>query len=300
MWPTYDNRHLLLWELNLIHTSRADSIARQETLSRAQYEEIYRRFVLFDLAEDMDLGFFLAYYRNFAVPSLARSLEATGEIRSRPQKRSYDTAIVIYEIIAGGLDSERGQAMVSLLRRVHRGVPGSNADFVYVLMTMLVVPIRWVDQHAWRPSLDIEKQAAVDFFAELGVRMGLRDIPSDFAHAEDFLDTYEREHVAASPSGLSLMRSTLGVLRGRLPLPFRPLTEHLLTAMLADERLAAALGLPRPSPVLVKALDGLLRFRASVASRRPLRTTARFKPGLSGSSQYPSGYALEDLGPRNR
>lgn len=287
-------------EFKLIHSSRANSIARQESLGRGQYEDIYRRFVLFDLAEDMDLGFFLAYYRNFSVPSLAKALEATGEIRSRPQKRSYDTAIVIYEIIAGGLDSERGQAMVALLRNVHRGIPGSNTDFVYVLMTMLVVPIRWVDRHAWRPSLDVEKQAAVDFFAELGARMGLRDIPQDFAHAEEFLDDYEREHVDPSPAGLSLMRSTLGVLRGRLSLPLRPLTEHLLAAMLADKRQSAALGIPQPNPVVGKVLTGLLKFRAAVASRRPLRTTARFRPGFSGSSQYPSGYALEDLGPIKR
>ena len=185
-----------------------------------------------------------------------------------------------------GVNTERfNQEWVTLLTR---------------LMTMLVVPIRWVDQHAWRPSLDIEKQAAVDFFAELGSLMGLRDIPRDFSQAADFLDNYEREHVTASPAGLSLMSSTLGVLRGRLPLPFRPLTEHVLTAMLADERLAAALGLPRPNPALVKTLDGLLRIRAAVASRRPLRTTARFKPGISGSSQYPSGYALKDLGPRDQ
>ena len=280
-----------------MHASRVESIARQKTLGRGQYEDIYRQFVLFDLAEDMDMGFFLASDRNFSVPSLAKALEATGEIRARPQKRSYDTAIVIYEIIAGGLDSERGAAMVALLRNVHKGVPGSNADFVYVLMTMLVVPIRWVDRHAWRQSLDAEKQAAVDFFAELGTRMGLQDIPNDFAGAEDFLDSYEQEYVAASPAGLSLMSSTLGVLRGRLPAPVRPATELILSAMLEDERQSAALGLPKPNPFVAKTLAGLLKIKAAVSSRRPLRTTARFRPGLSGSSQYPSGYTLQDLGP---
>lgn len=280
-----------------MHKSRVESLKRQGTLSRSQYEEIYRRFVLFDLAEDMDLGFFLAYYRNFSIPSLAGTLAATGEIRSRPQKRSYDTAIVIYEIIAGGLDSERGAAMVALLRNVHRGVPGSNEDFVYVLMTMLVVPVRWADRHAWRASLETEKQAAVDFFSDLGERMGLRNIPSDFAGAAAFLDDYERQNVAASPAGLGLMDSTLGVLRGRLPKPLRPATETLLSAMLDDPRQSAALGLPRPNPVVKTVLSGLLRLKSTVTAVRPLRQTPRFRPGLSGSSQYPSGYVLEDLGP---
>lgn len=283
-----------------MHMSRADSIARQRVLGRDQYEEIYRRFVFFDLAEDMDLGFFLAYYRNFAVPSLAKSLAATGEISSRPQKRSYDTAIVIYEIIAGGFESERGRRMVELLRNVHKNVPGSNEDFVYVLMTLLVVPIRWVDQHAWRPALDTEKQAGADFFAELGARMGLIDVPQDFARAAEFLDDYELRNVTASAAGLSMMRSTVGVLRQRLPAPLRPVTESLLAAMLADERLVSALGLPSSPRILTLILNLGLRLRARITSRRRLRTTARFSPGASGSTQYPNGYSLDDLGPRPR
>jgi hypothetical protein len=79
--------------------------------------------------------------------------------------------------------------------------------------------------------------------------------------------------------------------------PVRPATELILSAMLEDERQSAALGLPQPKPFIAKMLAGLLKFRAAVSSRRPLRTTPRFRPGLSGSSQYPSGYALEDLGP---
>jgi hypothetical protein len=289
-----------LGEFELIHPTRASSLDRQRAASREHYEETYRRFVLFDLAADMDFGFFLAYYRNFGVPSLAKALEATGEIMSRPQKRSYDTAIVIYEIISGGFESDRGQAMISLLRNVHKNVPGSNEDFVYVLMTLLVVPIRWVDQRGWRPALDVERQAAVDFFFELGTRMGLRDIPQDFVRAESFLDEYEGNHVEESQAGLSLMQATLEVLRQRLPLPLRPLTKHLLAAMLADERLSFALGLPRTSKLAATSLDFIMKLRAWVSSKRPLRTAPRFKPGLSGSSQYPDGYSLGDLGPLKR
>lgn len=50
--------------------------------------------VLYDLAADIELGFFLVYYRNFAIPSIAATPQLNDEIIEHPMKRSYDTAIV--------------------------------------------------------------------------------------------------------------------------------------------------------------------------------------------------------------
>ncbi|XTR52641.1 hypothetical protein ACOM2C_04555 [Pseudarthrobacter sp. So.54] len=80
---------------------------------------IYRTMVLYDFQKEIHAGFFVSYYRNFAIPSIARTLASRGELKARPLKRSYDTGIVIHEIITNGFDSERGQAMTELLRRVH-------------------------------------------------------------------------------------------------------------------------------------------------------------------------------------
>ncbi|TFD70433.1 hypothetical protein [Cryobacterium sp. Hb1] len=43
-----------------------------------------------------------------------------------------------------------GRTMVSLLRRVHAGVPGTDDDFLYVLISLLIAPLRWLDSHGWR------------------------------------------------------------------------------------------------------------------------------------------------------
>jgi len=110
----------------------------------------YRRAVMFDLAEEFEVGFFLSYYRNFSIPHIAQALALTGEVHARPSKRSMDTAIVMYELIEDGFDGARGQAMVDLLNRVHKGVKGTNEDFLYVLTTLLVVPIRFCDAHGRR------------------------------------------------------------------------------------------------------------------------------------------------------
>ncbi|GAA5194028.1 hypothetical protein GCM10023346_20510 [Arthrobacter gyeryongensis] len=282
-----------------INATLAASLDRQETPSPSDWETTFRQMMLFDLAADMELGFFLSYYRNFAIPSIAKTLHTNAEIQQRAMKRSYDTAIVIYELIACGLDSDRGRPMVELLNRVHRNVPGSKDDFLYVLLTLLVVPIRWIQQHAWRQPTKAELVAASRFFTELGTRMNITCVPATYEEAEAFFDNYETTHVAASPEGRHLMDATVQVFQDRLPAPLRPVAKQMISTMLDDDRLTHALGLPRAGRISRTALTTGLKLRNAITRRRPLKTKPHFTPGDAGSSLYPDGYSLNQIGPVN-
>ncbi|XAS62761.1 oxygenase MpaB family protein [Micrococcaceae bacterium Sec5.8] len=257
---------------------------------------IYRTMVLYDFQKEIHAGFFVSYYRNFAIPSIARTLASRGELKARPLKRSYDTGIVIHEIITNGFDSERGQAMTELLRRVHAGVPGSGEDFLYVLMTLLVLPLRWVDQHGWRKLTPLEEEAAVAFYAELGRRMGLDPAPASLAAAGAFLDNYEERHLGPSPEGTELLGATVAALENRIAKPLQRLTPVILALMMDKPRVAVALGL-KPSPAWLKAtFNAVLRIKALRARRAPLPTEPSFTPG-GRMSAYPNGYTLDQIGP---
>ena len=282
-----------------INATLSASLHRQETASPNDWETTFRQMVLFDLAADMELGFFLSYYRNFAIPRIAATLHTNAEVQQRPMKRSYDTAIVIYELISCGLDSDRGRTMVELLNRVHRNVPGSKDDFLYVLLTLLVVPIRWIQKHAWRQPTTAELTAASRFFTELGGRMNVTGMPATYAEAEDFFDHYEATHVAPSAEGHLLMDSTVRVFQSRLPGPLRPLAKQLISTMLDDDHLTDALGLPRAGWISRTALKTGLDARNAIHRRRPPKTKPHFTPGHSGSTLYPGGYSLDQIGPVN-
>lgn len=282
--------------------SIADRLTHPTRLARPEGEDlyaIYRNMVLFDFQKEIHAGFFVAYYRNFAVPSIARTLADRGELRARPMKRSYDTGIVIHEIIANGFDSERGSAMTELLRRVHKGVPGSSDDFLYVLMTLLVLPLRWIDQHGWRKLTPLEEEAAVAFYSELGRRMGLEPAPACLKEANRFLDDYEDRNLGPSPEGIELLAATVSALKVRLHPALRPLTPVVLALMMDQPRVAVALGLkPAPKP-LRGAFGVVLRVRALRAKRSPLPTKPSFTPG-GRMSAYPDGYTLDAIGPQRR
>lgn len=259
--------------------------------------ELYRDMVLYTFRTEIRAGLFIAYYRNFAVPSIAKTLFDRGETTAQPMKRSYDTGIVIHEIITNGFDSERGEKMVELLRRVHKGVPGSTEDFQYVLMTLLVIPLRWIDTHGWRKLTDEERAAAVSFYTELGKRMGLEPAPATFEAAAAFLDDYEARNLAPSPEGTALLDATAEALAVRLPSPIRAWTKNVIALMMDKQEVVPALGL-KPAPPWLKNIFGRLLDVYSLAIRtRPIGTEPSFTPGKSGKSVYPHGYQLEDLGP---
>ncbi|MEZ2388527.1 oxygenase MpaB family protein [bacterium RCC_150] len=282
-----------------INATLAASLHCQQTASPNDWQTTFRQMVLFDLAAEVEFGFFLAYYRNFAIPSIAATLDANAEIQQRPMKRSYDTAIVIYELISCGLDSDRGRTMVELLNRVHRNVPGSKDDFLYVLLALLVVPIRWIQKQAWRQPTAAELAAASRFFTELGTRMNITGMPATYAEAEDFFDHYEATHVAPSAEGQLLMDSTVRVFQSRLPVPLRPLAKQLISTMLDDDRLTDALGLPRAARISRTAVKTGLAVRNAIHRRRPPKTKPHFTPGNAGTSLYPGGYSLDQIGPVN-
>ena len=202
--------------------------------------------MLYDFPKDARIGLNLAFYRVFAIPGIANLLVRTGEMLGRPAKRGYDTGLVMYELITHGFDHPRGREMVRLLNRVHRPWPITDEDYRYVLAAFIVVPMRWIEKRGWRTLLPAEREASATFYRELGRRMNITDLPSDYAAAAALLDAYEARNMAPSHSGAQLMDTTQQFLVRKLPRRLQRLGPVVTSALLDDPPLTQALGLPRP------------------------------------------------------
>lgn len=260
----------------------------------ADWADVYRRLVIRDLAFDFRVGFAIEYYRTFSTPSMAKVLAAHGEMLRNPKKRSYDTALILMEVIAGGFDSPRGQAALDLLNRAHHGVKATGDEYRYVLLSLWVIPRRWIADHGVRRLTPAEDAAAFRFYQELGRRMHLT-MPDTAAEALEFYARFEADNVAASPDAIRLFDATIGVLAGRLPGPLRPLIRPIMATLIDDIRMAAALGLTPPPRAMTHLVHAALWLRGKLS--RPAKADT-FRPGHSAHTMYPNGYTLEDLGPK--
>src|SRR5579862_6951862 len=77
----------------------------------------------------------LAFYRTYAVPSIAELLASTHELTDRPQKRYDDTQILIAAFCELGYDSDLGRRALRQMNRIHGRFAIANDDFLYVLST---------------------------------------------------------------------------------------------------------------------------------------------------------------------
>jgi hypothetical protein len=259
------------------------------------YEEIYRVLTTHEFPWDMNQSLSFALFRTYAVPSIGRLLDETGEFERRTQKRYDDTALLLDEVSLHGLRSPEGLAAIRRINQMHGSYAIANDDMRYVLSTFVVVPKRWMDDFGWRPFSPGEVMASVRYYLELGRLMGIRDLPQDFAGFERLLDDYEAEHFAFDEGGRRVADATLALLLTFYPRVAAPAME-LFSRALMDPPLLAAFGYrPAPRWVVAAARAGL-RARARVEAQLPARRTPVHARDLPRIRSYPDGFRTEELG----
>ena len=237
----------------------------------------------------------LAFYRTYAVPSIAELLASTGEFTERPQKRYDDTQLLISAFCELGYDSDLGRQALRRMNRIHGRFTIANDDFLFVLSTMVFEPIRWNARFGWRPLLEVERLATFHFWREVGRRMAIRDIPESYEELERFNLEFERERFAYTDAGHRVAVATRDMFLDWFPgLPRRvgrPLVHALLDPPLLD-----ALGFPHPSTRVRRAAEAAARTRSRVVGVLPPRRKPRYRT-LERHRSYPRGYEIESLGP---
>jgi uncharacterized protein (DUF2236 family) len=267
----------------------------QELDPERDYQEIYRISTEYEFPWDVNRALELALFRTYAVPSVGGLLDRTCEFADRGQKRYDDTVVLLYEMTRdGGMDSPRGRAAVRRMNKIHGRYSISNDDFLYVLSTFVVVPVRWMSRYGWRPYSTHEVRATVNNFRHMGRLMGLKNIPETYEEFSTYLDEYERKHYAYNEPSRRVAEATIAIFEGWFPGFLRPLARRGVLA-LTDAPLRQALGLSRSPRALEVAADRVLKARALAVRLLPTRPDSM--PKKPRPRSYRDGYALDEVGP---
>lgn len=245
----------------------------------------------FDLPRSLELAFF----RTFAVPTIAERLHSTGEFVERSRKRYDDTDLLISSFTEHGHSTPAGRAAIRRMNQLHGRFAIANEDFLYVLSTMVLEPFRWNERFGWRPALETERLGMFHFWCAVGRLMNIRDIPETYEELDRFNREFERTRFARTEAGHRVATAMVEMFVGRIPGVPKRVGARAIYALL-DSPLLDALSLPRPTAVERRAVEAALRLRARAAALLPPRRKPRLRTEVRRRT-YPRGYRVEELGP---
>jgi uncharacterized protein (DUF2236 family) len=237
----------------------------------------------------------MALYRTFCAPTTSNILVGSGEFEKRPQRRYDDTSLLMAEIMEWGYDSDRGRESLRRINRFHRQYDIANEDFLYVLSTFHLEPIRWIDRFGWRKLTEAEKHASYYFWREVGRRMNIHDIPPSHEAFEAWSLAHEREKFRYDDANRRIATATRELFVRWAPRPLHPMVRTAIHALL-DNTMLESFGFPHAPRFVQWLVPATLRTRARVLRLFPANTSKDFitaKPQRS----WPSGYQISQLGP---
>lgn len=259
------------------------------------YHEIVFLLTCYEFPWDVERALEFALFRTYAVPSISRLLDQTGEFARHPRKRYDDTELLLAEILEHGFDSQRGRAALARINQMHGRFRIANQDFLYVLSTFVFEPIRWIERFGWRALTQNEKLAVFHFYRELGRHMHIRDIPDDLSQFERYNRNYEAQHFRYANTNQRIATLTRDLLLSfYLPRLLIPVGRPVVHALL-DEPLLRAMGFPSPPALLRRMVIATLKLRGWAVKWLPERKTPHLLTQVKRPT-YPEGYRVEELG----
>lgn len=257
-----------------------------ETLDpEKDHQRLAHLALCYEFAFDMVRANELALFATYASVSISTLLDRTGEFSKNGQKRYDDTRFLITKFVEDGYDGAFGQRAIAQMNKIHGNFRIPNEDFIFVLSTLILYPIDWMEKYGWRKMLDKEKQAIFLFYRQVGLRMGMTDLPETLDDLQAFVEKYEAKHMVFAQSNRNVADATINIFKAWFPRFLRPVVEPTVVALI-DKKLRIAFGFSKPSALLV----GLLRavFFIRKIFLRWIPVTFMPYPNLTGTTRFPT------------
>ncbi|KAK9896083.1 hypothetical protein P389DRAFT_74355 [Cystobasidium minutum MCA 4210] len=223
----------------------------------------------------------LALFKTYAIPTISSTLAMTGELSdpTLAARRAEDTSIFVVEFVTQGLDSERGSTMLARMNYLHSrwGKRIKRDDLLFTLSLFIFEPIVFVEKYEWRPMRELEKQAQFIFWAEIGARMGITDIPKTRHELWEWKEEYAASNMVPSETNGKIGELTLDVLVAPLPGSLKGFGRQV-SKVFVDQRVLKAFGWKPAQPAFLHWLvPALMRLRAFILRNLAFPRTKRSK-----------------------
>eukprot|EP00842_Homolaphlyctis_polyrhiza_P004927 jgi/Hompol1/5435/HPOL_004445-RA len=200
---------------------------RRKLLERIAYkglpETAAAAFPIFDVSRSFEFPFWhrrgteFAILKLLAVPSIAAllstpaSISSTAKKTAKTAKKTKDAGdtvdllasaasfadwldgidLLMAELLEQEPESDRAQLAMRRLSYLFEISGLSNRDAVYALCVLTIEPIRLISKYGTRGLHPYEPLVSYLMYSEIGIKIGIKDIPESFHSMMQFADEYE-------------------------------------------------------------------------------------------------------------
>ncbi|KAJ6589006.1 hypothetical protein B0H19DRAFT_1102450 [Mycena capillaripes] len=235
---------------NAIHKKYSAKF-RAKTLTPEEAQEVIQLSFMYDMPTLAKYSLAFALFKTYAIPTISKLLLDTKQLASQAlvARRYTDTQILIATWMACPLagrlvNAEPGapandpRASIALARVnwLHSKYKISNEDYLYTLGLFAFEPATWIARYGWRPLSPLERYASFVYWAEVGRKMNIKNIPSTAEEFQAWLLAYEEEHMVPAQSSHDVAEYTTDELLFMVPeaLGLRSFFEGLTRSVLED------------------------------------------------------------------
>lgn len=245
----------------------AQEIARLD--AQRDCQRIVFLLTAYEFPWDINRALELALFYTYGSASVSKLLNATREFSQHGQKRYDDTRLLMTHIMQSGWDGDFGRRALERVNKSHGHYRINRDDFLFVLWTFIEFPLRWTSQYSWRPMTVHEQQAWFYFWAELGRRMNIADIPDTLPALNAWIDEYKRRTFVPSAASAQVAADTIHIVEAWLPKVLRGAVSPLVYSLFEDDALfLQAVNAPQPPfyvrPLLERSLKALAKAKRHV------------------------------------
>lgn len=164
-----------------------------------------------------------ALIKTYSIARGTRLLVKTRQIGS-PKcvgRRAEDTGVFLGEILAGDMDDPRWMAALSKVNWLHARYKNqiSNGEMISTLAFFILEPIKFINAYGWRPLTQMEEVSRFLFWKEIGLRMGIVDIPETLDELRVWQEEYEKKEQKFSEDNVICTKNTMDLFLRDLPKP---------------------------------------------------------------------------------
>jgi hypothetical protein len=231
-------------------------------LDYRQAQNIVLVSATFDMPYIMATSLSFALFRTYGIPTIAHLLVQTNQLAQLniAGRRAEDTVVLLSECLLHELDSYRARMSIARINYLHSLYRNriSNDDMVYTLSLFILEPIRWIKKYEWRTLSSIEEQARFFYYKELGIRMGIKNIPLTLIDFEKWSNNYEVKNMIYSKDNQICGEATLALMITQFPKCMQNIVRKALLSLI-DERLRLSMGFEK-APIWMKYLTRFLFY----------------------------------------